>query len=134
MARTTKQTKTPATPGFAIEIKDDTELGLAILVAEFGDGDGTGGYQPIGVVVSINEAREIADSDMCGRMRDIECGKTPACSERYQEPEGTQQGHQKKPILRDRSGTTMSRSAASSHSLAQRSPTAKCAISATSAW
>ena len=28
MARTTKQTKTPATPGFAIEIKDDTELGL----------------------------------------------------------------------------------------------------------
>jgi hypothetical protein len=30
MARTTKQTKTPATPGFAIDIKDDTELGLAI--------------------------------------------------------------------------------------------------------
>jgi hypothetical protein len=44
MARTTKQTKTRATPGFAIEIKDDTELGLAILAAEFGDGDGTGGY------------------------------------------------------------------------------------------
>ena len=60
MARTTKQTKTPATPGFAIEIKDDTELGLAILVAEFGDGN----YQPVEVVVSINEAREIADSDM----------------------------------------------------------------------
>ena len=35
MARTTKQTKTPATPGFAIEIKDDTELGLAILVAMY---------------------------------------------------------------------------------------------------
>jgi hypothetical protein len=30
MARTTKQTKASATPGFAIEIKDDTELGLAI--------------------------------------------------------------------------------------------------------
>src|ERR1017187_8831448 len=58
MARTTKQTKTPATPGFAIEIKDDTELGLAILVAEFGDGN----HQPAGVVVSINEAREIAES------------------------------------------------------------------------
>ena len=83
MARTTKQTKTPATPGFAIEIKDDSELGLAILVAEFGDRDGTGGYQPIGVVVSINEAREIADSDMRGRMRDLEAGKTPACPERY---------------------------------------------------
>ena len=79
MARTTKQTKTPATPGFAIEIKDDTELGLAILVAEFGDGN----YQPVGVVVSINEAREIAASDMRGRMRDLERGKTPACPERY---------------------------------------------------
>src|ERR1035437_6851190 len=44
MARTTKQTKTPAAPGFAVEIKDDTELGLAILVAEFGDGN----YQPGG--------------------------------------------------------------------------------------
>ena len=79
MARTTKQTKTPATPGFAIEIKDDTELGLAILVAEFGDGT----YQPVGVVVSINEAREIAGSDMRGRMRDLERGGTPACPERY---------------------------------------------------
>jgi hypothetical protein len=78
MARTTKQSKTPATPGFAIEIKDDTELGLAILVAEFGEGN----YQPVGVV-SINEAREIADSDMRGRMRDLEAGKTPACPERY---------------------------------------------------
>jgi hypothetical protein len=43
-----------------IAIKDDTELGLAILVAEFGDGN----YRPVGAVVSINEAREIADSDM----------------------------------------------------------------------
>ena len=76
MARTTKQTKTP---GFAIEIKDDTELGLAILVAEFGNGN----YQPVGVVVSINEAREIAASDMRGRMRDLEAGKMPACPERY---------------------------------------------------
>ena len=79
MARTTKQTKTPASPGFAIEIKDDTELGLAILVAEFGDGN----YQPVGVVVSITEAREIAASDMRGRMRDLEHGKTPPCPERY---------------------------------------------------
>ena len=58
MARTTKQTKTPPTPGFAIEIKDDTELGLAILVAVYA----TGGYRPIGVAVSISEAREIAES------------------------------------------------------------------------
>jgi hypothetical protein len=58
MARTTKQTKTPATPGFAIEIKDDTELGLAILVAVYEGG----GYRPVGVAVSISEAREIAQS------------------------------------------------------------------------
>ena len=58
MARTTKQTKTPATPGFAIEIKDDTELGLAILVAVYA----AGGYRPVGVAVSISEAREIAES------------------------------------------------------------------------
>ena len=58
MARTTKRPKTPATPGFAIEIKDDTELGLAILVAVYAGG----GYRPIGVAVSISEAREIADN------------------------------------------------------------------------
>ena len=58
MARTTKQTKTPATPGFAIEIKDNTELGLAILVAVYEGG----GYRPVGVAISINEAREIAES------------------------------------------------------------------------
>ena len=78
MART-KQSRTNATPGFAIEIKDDTELGLAMLIADLGGGD----YQPIGVVVSINEAREIAESDMRGRMRDLEAGKTPACPETY---------------------------------------------------
>lgn len=79
MAQTKKQTRTNATPGFAIKIKDDTELGLAVLVAEFGDGN----YQPVGVVVSINEAREIADSDMRGRMSAFEAGKAPACPERY---------------------------------------------------
>ena len=58
MARTRKQTKTPAMPGFAIEIKDDTELGLATLVAVYA----AGGYRPIGAAVSISEAREIAES------------------------------------------------------------------------
>src|ERR1039457_2993990 len=38
MARTTKQTSTPATPGFAIEIKDYTKLGLAILVVVIAPG------------------------------------------------------------------------------------------------
>jgi hypothetical protein len=61
MARNRKQqARTNATPGFAIEIKDDTELGLAMLIAEFADGH----YQPIGVAISINEAREIAESNL----------------------------------------------------------------------
>ena len=79
MARIKNHAATNATPGFAIEIKDDTELGLAILVAEFGEG----AYQPIGVVVSINEAREIAAGDLRGRTRELEAGKTPGCPEAY---------------------------------------------------
>ena len=75
----TKQINTQATAGFAIEIKDDTELGMAILVAEFGDGN----YEPVAAVVSINEARELAASDMRGRMRRLERGGTPACPEHY---------------------------------------------------
>ncbi len=72
MARS-KQTKTNATPGFAIEIKDDTELGLAMLVAE----DEEGRYEPVGVVVSINEAREIAASNMAYRRKQLDRGGDP---------------------------------------------------------
>ena len=79
MARNTKRTNTNATHGFAVEIKDDTELGLAMLIADLGDGH----YQPIGVVVSINEAREIIAGNMRRRMRDLEAGGTPACPESY---------------------------------------------------
>jgi len=38
MSGRTKQAKTPATPGIAIEIKDGTELGLATLIAEDEEG------------------------------------------------------------------------------------------------
>jgi hypothetical protein len=62
-----------------IEIKDDTNLGLAMLIAEFGDGN----YQPIAAVVSINEAREIATSDMRARMKELDRGGEPACPKRY---------------------------------------------------
>ena len=71
--RSLRSTPRNATPGFAIKIEDDTELGLAILVAEFADGS----YQPIAVVVSINEAKEIAESDLRSRMRRIERGEDP---------------------------------------------------------
>lgn len=70
---------TPATPGFAIEIKDETNLGLGLLIAEFGDGT----YRPIATVTSVNEAREIAESNMRRRMRELDAGGTPMCPERY---------------------------------------------------
>ena len=79
MAHSTKQTKTNATPGFAIEIKDDTELGLAMLIAESEEGH----YEPVAVVVSINEGREIAAGDMRGRRKDLERGQTPLCPYEY---------------------------------------------------
>ena len=62
-----------------IEIKDDANLGIAMLIAEF---DG-GNYQPISAVVSINEAREIAASDMRARTKELERGGEPDCPERY---------------------------------------------------
>lgn len=60
-------------------MKDDTDLGLGLLVVEFGEE----AYQPLGVVISVNEAREIAGDDMRRRMRDLDAGKTPACPESY---------------------------------------------------
>jgi len=80
MARNTKRTNTNATPGFAIEIKDNTELGLAMLIAEDEDGH----YEPVAVAASINEAKEIAESDLRGRMRCIERGEDAGlCPVRY---------------------------------------------------
>jgi hypothetical protein len=57
MARTAKQTKTPATTGFAIEIKDDTALD-GLLMYEYA----SGGYRPVAAVSTPNEAQEIAAS------------------------------------------------------------------------
>ena len=69
-----KQTNaTPATPGFAIEMKDDTDLGMAMLLAE----DEEFHTEPVAVVANINEAREIAASDMRRRMRELERGGDP---------------------------------------------------------
>ena len=73
MVRNRKQAGTNATPGFGCEIKDDTELGSAMLIAE----DEEGHYLPVGSVVSINEGREIAQDDLRRRMRDLERGNDP---------------------------------------------------------
>jgi hypothetical protein len=72
MPRTKRTTQTP-TPGFAIRIKDDTELGLAMLIAE----DEEGHTEPIAVVATINEAVEIARHNFCAKLRRLEADKDP---------------------------------------------------------
>ena len=74
MKHTTKKQQEPApTKGFAIPLTDSTNLDLAMLIAESEDGQ----YEPVGVVASISEAREIAKSDRQGRMRRLERGGDP---------------------------------------------------------
>ena len=50
-------------------------LGLGILIAESEDGT----YAPIAVVGSMDEANEMAASDMKERIRDLEKGGSPMC-------------------------------------------------------
>ncbi|MBK5295290.1 MAG: hypothetical protein JJE04_26885 [Acidobacteriia bacterium] len=78
MARTEKQTK--SYNGFAIPLQPDTELGLAILIAE----DEEGHHEPVAVASTINEARELAESDLRSRMRRLERGDDPGiCPHTY---------------------------------------------------
>src|ERR1017187_6302306 len=67
---TRKLQKQTPTNGFAIPLTDSTDLGLAMLIAKSEDGQ----YEPVSVVASIGEAREIAESDLRGRMRRLERG------------------------------------------------------------
>jgi hypothetical protein len=62
-----------------ITITDTTDLGLGMLVLETGNGS----YQPIAVVATINEAREIVRDDMARRMRNLAVGAEPLCPEAY---------------------------------------------------
>ena len=73
MTRRAKATNATTPAGFAIPLAGDTDLGLAVLVAE----DGEGAYKPISVVRSINEAREIARDRLRTRMRRLERGGDP---------------------------------------------------------
>ena len=54
--------------GFSIPLQPDTDLGLAMLIAEGEDGQ----HEPVAVVGTINEAREVAESDFQDRMRRLE--------------------------------------------------------------
>ena len=72
--------KTTTYNGFAIPLEPDTELGLAMLIAEDEDGH----YEPVAVAATINEAKEIAESNLRSRMRSIERGEDAGlCPVRY---------------------------------------------------
>jgi len=77
MATTKKQFHTYN--GFAIPLQPDTDLGLAMLIAESDDGQ----HQPVAVVGTISEAREVAESDLRDRMRQLEEGEEPFCPSVY---------------------------------------------------
>ena len=62
MKRTNTQQPQPVTPGFAILLTHQTDLGNAMLIAE----DDAGGYQPIGLVSTLSEAIEIAAARPAG--------------------------------------------------------------------
>ena len=58
---------------FACPIEEHTELGLAMLMVE----DETGHYEPLGVVVSISEGREVAEDDFHRRLEQVKRGEEP---------------------------------------------------------
>ena len=76
---TNKATRHDATPGFAIRLEQDTDLGMAMLIAE----DEDGGYWPVGQASTIAEARELAAKDLARRTQELERGGQPACPGGY---------------------------------------------------
>src|SRR4051794_40145872 len=78
MKQLRKQAKTY--DGFAVPLQLDTELGLAMLIAEDEDGN----YRPVAVASTISEAKELAESDQRERMRKFEDSKDARiCPVRY---------------------------------------------------
>jgi hypothetical protein len=65
--------------GFAVEITDATDLGLAMLISE----DDAGGYFPLGPVSTMAEGREVARRDLRSRMRQLEQNGEPFCPATY---------------------------------------------------
>lgn len=67
------------TPGFAIRLTDQTELGIAILIVE----NDAGSYLPLAPVFTIAEAREVAQQDLRSRMCAVEQGGEAICPAAY---------------------------------------------------
>ena len=70
---TTKRTLTGTYNGFAIPLQPETDLGNAMLIAE----DEEANYEPIAVVASIREGKEIAQTDLGGRLLRLEREEDP---------------------------------------------------------
>jgi hypothetical protein len=68
-----KRKREAATPGFAIQITPDTELGNAMLIVEDEEGD----YEPINLAASISEGREMAQHDLRSRQSLLEKDADP---------------------------------------------------------
>jgi hypothetical protein len=68
-----KQNTASATPGFAIPITPDTDLGNAVLIVE----DEEGYYEPTAFAMTINEGREMAQDDLHSRQRLLEKDADP---------------------------------------------------------
>ena len=66
-------------PSLRSEIKTDTELGSALLIAQSEDG----AYEPVSVVSTINEAIEIAQGNFQRRLKDLDRGGASMCPARY---------------------------------------------------
>jgi len=69
MTQTNEQTVQNS--GFAIPLLPDTDLGMAMLIAESEDGQ----HEPVAIVRTISEAQDVADSDFRDRMRCVEQGE-----------------------------------------------------------
>src|SRR4051794_10306657 len=63
-----KQNTAAATPGFAIPIFRDTDLGIATLIVE----DEEGHYEPVNYASSLGEGFEMAKEDLRSRERRLE--------------------------------------------------------------
>ena len=73
------QRPTP-TPGFAIQILRDTDLGIATLIVE----DEEGHYQPINYASSLGEGFEMAKEDLRNRRKNLEADRDPGlCPREY---------------------------------------------------
>lgn len=68
-----------ATAGCSRVIEETTNLGMGILVVE----SENGAYQPVAMVGTVREAREIAENDTRNRMGRLETGSDPLCPARY---------------------------------------------------